>query len=242
LSEIIPLEIKFDYAGAINTIFPALIKDEKELILVDCGYPGFLPLIRAASLEKGVNLDDLTKAIITHHDFDHIGSLAALKRIYPGISVLSSQEEERYINGMEKSLRLQQAEAIYDKLPDDQKAGAMSFHKMLEAIEKVSVDGLLKDGDCLPWCGGMEIVATPGHMPGHISIYLKEHKTLISGDALVVENNHLAIANPQYTLDLAEAKRSIGKLLNYDIERVICYHGGVFANNVKVSLEELIEI
>ena len=49
----------------------------------------------------------------------------------------------------------------------------------------------------------------------HISIYLKDSKTLISGDALVVENNRLMIPYPQYTLDMDEAKNSIKKLLNY---------------------------
>lgn len=74
-------------------------------------------------------------------------------------------------------------------------------------------------GESFSWCGGIWIVATPGHMPGHISIYVRERKTLISGDALVVENGELAIANPQYTLDLVEAKKSIKKLLNFEIYR-----------------------
>ena len=36
-------------------------------------------------------------------------------------------------------------------------------------------------------------------MPGHISIYVNESRTLIAGDALVIEDKKLAIANPQYT-------------------------------------------
>ena len=42
----------------------------------------------------------------------------------------------------------------------------------------------MKDKDIFDWCGGLEVIETPGHMPGHISLYLKDSKTLICGDAL----------------------------------------------------------
>lgn len=74
-------------------------------------------------------------------------------------------------------------------------------------------------------------------MPGHISIYMREFKTLVSGDALVVENEMLAIANPQFTLDIDMAKNSVKKLLEYDIDTLICYHGGIYKGDIKKSLE-----
>ena len=91
----------------------------------------------------------------------------------------------------------------------------------------------------IDFCGGIEIIETPGHMPGHISIYIKESRTLIAGDALVIEDNKLTIANPQYTLDMGEAKKSINKLLNYDIDKIICYHGGVYQTDIKEALENI---
>jgi glyoxylase-like metal-dependent hydrolase (beta-lactamase superfamily II) len=231
------LEIKFDFNGEINTIYPVILSDNEEMILFDCGYPDFLSLIKETAKKQGIDISKLTKIIITHHDFDHMGSLGAFKREYPNIRVLSSLDDEKYISGKEKSLRLQQAEAIYDKIPDDQKPYAMEFHKLLESIEPVNVDICLKDKDYFNWCGGIEIISTPGHMPGHISIYLKESKTLIAGDALVIEGSNLAIANPQYTLDMGKAKESIKKLLNYDIDRIICYHGGIYNGDIKKSLK-----
>ena len=67
-----------------------------------------------------------------------------------------------------KSLRLQQAEAIFSSLPEDQKENAKTFQQLLESIEPVEVDVRLRDKDWFPRCGGVEIVATPGHMSGHI--------------------------------------------------------------------------
>lgn len=124
-------------------------------------------------------------------------------------------------------------------MPEEQKEWALNFHKMLESIESVYIDTTLNDGDTFDWCGGIEIIETPGHMPGHISIYIKESRTLIAGDALVIENNKLDIANPQYTLDMGEAKKTINKLLNYDIDRIICYHGGIYQSDIKRSLENI---
>lgn len=236
------LEIKFDFDGNKNVIYPVILSDENEVVLIDCGYPNFLPLIKAAAKAKGVDISKLTKIIITHHDFDHMGALAEFKRVYPNIKIFASADEEKYISGKEKSLRLQQAESIYDRLPEEEREDAKRFQNFIASIETVEVDVCLKDKDFFPWCGGVEIVATPGHMPGHISIYVKESKTLISGDALVLEDKKLAIANPQYTLDITTAKTSIEKLLNYEIDRIICYHGGIYSkDDIKQSLQSIKE-
>lgn len=236
MNKLYVLEIDFELNGAIDSIYPVILQDENEMILIDCGYPNFLQLIEEFASKNTIDLAKITKLIITHHDFDHMGSAADFKSKYPNIKILASSKDAKYINGKEKSLRLQQAESIYNDLTDDQKEAALSFQKLLESVDNVDVDITLNDGDIFDWCGGMEIVETPGHMPGHISIYLRESKTLIAGDALVILNGKLAVANPQYTLDISEAIKSINKLLNYDIQKIICYHGGVYQEDIKNSL------
>ncbi|MBU5483958.1 MBL fold metallo-hydrolase [Clostridium sp. MSJ-11] len=239
MSKINILEIDFNFNGESSTIYPVILEDKNEMILVDCGYPNFLNLIEDAAISNGVNIKKLSKIIITHHDFDHMGSLAEFKKKYPNIQVLASKEDEPYINGSEKSLRLRQAESIYDSLSELEKENAEGFHKMLESIESCNVDICLKDSDYFDFCGGIEIISTPGHMPGHISIYHKESKSLIAGDALVIENGELVIALPQYTLDMNEARNSVKKLLNYDIDRIICYHGGIYTKDITKSLKRI---
>jgi glyoxylase-like metal-dependent hydrolase (beta-lactamase superfamily II) len=240
MSEIIALEVKFEFANSINAIHPAIIRDDKEMILVDCGYPGFVPIIKEAAEKRGCSLDNLTKIVITHHDYDHMGALAEFKAAYPNISIAATEIEERYISGKEKSLRLQQAEAIHDSLPEHEKPAAESFQNKLKSIKPVPVDILLRDKEKLSCCGGVEVITTPGHMPGHLCLYHLESKTLVAGDALVVNGDELGIANPRYTLDMEEAKRSIKKLLDYDIQAVICYHGGLFTGDVRTALEKML--
>ncbi|MDQ0859399.1 MBL fold metallo-hydrolase [Bacillus sp. V2I10] len=234
------LEIEFDYNGQKQIVTPILLQDERDIILIDCGYPDFKNLLEEACIQHNVKLDSITKLIVTHHDMDHIGSLAELKRTYPHMEIVAYELEAPYIEGEKKSLRLEQAESTFDSLPDEEKPHAEQFIHFLQSIEPVPVDRTVSNNEQLPWCGGINIVHTPGHLPGHISLYLPASKTLIAGDVVVIEQGKLEIANPKFTLDLDEAVRSVQLLLDYNIEHIICYHGGLFQGDVKQALLQLI--
>jgi len=240
MENIVVLKIDFDFGYGEDTIYPVILMDKDEMVLVDCGYAGFLPRLEQAAVEKGVDLSALTRIIITHHDHDHMGSLAAIKRKYPHIQVIASEKDAPYVSGKIKSLRLEQAENVQSTLPQELQESGRIFQEILKAVENETVDLTVKDGDYFPWCGGVEIVETPGHMPGHISIYIKKHNVLISGDALAIENGKLEIAAPQFTLDITEAKKSVSKLLNYDIKSIICYHGGEYKGNISEDIKRIL--
>jgi glyoxylase-like metal-dependent hydrolase (beta-lactamase superfamily II) len=239
MHNIVVLDINFNFGYGEDIIYPVVLQDENELILVDCGYANFLSILEEAAFKKGIDFSKLTKVIITHHDHDHMGSLAAIKRKYPHIQIIASEKDAPYVTGRAKSLRLEQAEQTQLNLPPEQQEVGKLFQNILKSVENIEVDITVKDGDTFPWCGGVEIVETPGHMPGHISIYVKEFKVLISGDALAIENGNLEIAAPKFTLDMAEAKKSVLKLLNYNIRKVICYHGGEYQGDIPVALHRI---
>jgi len=233
------LKVKFNFNGKEDVLYPVILQNNSQLILVDCGYAGFMPLIEEAAQRKGLNLQKLTGIIITHHDIDHMGSLAAFKEKYPNIKIYSSVIEERYIGGKEKSLRLTQAEEMYHTLPEEHKPGALYFQEMLRSVHTVPVDHTLPEDESLIFMDAMKIIQTPGHMPGHISIYLEDSKTLIAADAVVYEKGELEIANPHFTLDLPEAVRSVSKLQAFDMATLVCYHGGVVEANIQQGLHNL---
>lgn len=231
MDQIIPLELSFSHEGARKSLFPTLICHGQDLILVDCGYPGFLPLLEAAMRAKCLSPDDLTHVVITHHDDDHMGALAELLDAYPGIQVLAGAEQAPYISGREKSLRLQQAEALQPSLPPEMQAWGQAFQQQLAAVRPARVDRLLSPGDTLPWCGGCRVLATPGHMPGHISLFFPQARTVVTGDAAVVEDGALTVANPQYTLDMEAARVSLAMLLDLPADTYLCFHGGTFCRD-----------
>jgi glyoxylase-like metal-dependent hydrolase (beta-lactamase superfamily II) len=104
---------------------------------------------------------------------------------------------------------------------------------------KTSVDTAVADEEVLPYCGGITVIFTPGHTPGHICLYLNQSKILIAGDALVAVDGELRGPNPQATYDMDAALKSLKKLTQYDIETVICYHGGVYRDSANERLTEL---
>ena len=72
---------------------------------------------------------------------------------------------------------------------------------------------------------GLQIIATPGHTPGHICVYDPVGALLVMGDAMVNMNNTLTGANPQYTSDMEEANQSIKKLAALTFEKAVFGHG-----------------
>jgi glyoxylase-like metal-dependent hydrolase (beta-lactamase superfamily II) len=97
----------------------------------------------------------------------------------------------------------------------------------------------VEDGEELPVCGGITVIHTPGHTPGHICLYIGQSKTLIAGDALSIEGGKLGLLAKLASLDWPLAVRSLGKFVRYDVETVVCHHGGAWRGDFSRSIEEL---
>ncbi|MEY8755672.1 MBL fold metallo-hydrolase [Peribacillus frigoritolerans] len=225
--KIIELPIEFEFNGQKNHINPSLIISENELTLVDTGYPNFLPFIENEISKNGYDLKNLKNIIITHYDIDHIGSLYDFKEKYPHINMIASEVESKYISGEMKSERLVQAEEMLENMPIQEIEFGKWFIQQLKNLKHVSIDEKVHDGD---WILDNEcrVVATPGHTSGHISLYFPRLKTVIAGDAAVIENHELVIANPHFCLNVEKAEQSLRKIKDLQAENYYCYHGGTF--------------
>lgn len=237
---ILPLEVKVENLKF--CVCPVVLKDENGLYLIDCAFPHFLPVIEDAFQKRGLQMQDLKKIIITHHDHDHMGALREITERYPFIEVLCSEEQAPYVTGKKKSLRLLQTEENYKLATPQQQQEMKGFLNMLQSIQPISKATTVKDNEILPICGGVKVLITNGHMPGHISLYLKGSKTLISGDALVVEEGNLCIADKVFVLNQEEELQTVRKLCDYEIEKVICYHGGAYeSKEMKKELQKIVQ-
>lgn len=239
MDELVILTIEHIRDDEKASIHPVILKDTKEMVLIDCGFPGFLPKIKESAMAQNVNIDNLTKVVVTHQDIDHIGSLGELKRVYPAIQIFAHATEIPSINGEKEPIKMKKLREMLDNLPESQKEAMNARLRLHSDYEPVDVDEALHDHDVFSWCGKVEIISTPGHTPGHICLYLHEFKTLIAGDALFLQNGELVISLPMFTYDMEQAKKSVKKLLDYDIEKIICYHGGVYEGNIKEALRKI---
>lgn len=240
MTKFIVLPVSFETPDGTQMIYPVIVSDEKYVVLIDTGFPGQLPLLEKLAEEQGVSLHRLTHVVITHHDIDHMGSLGALKRAYPTIQVLSSAIEAEYIRGEKSSPRLDMALQRLNSLSPSERQATLNYIERLRNVEKVNVDRTFKEGELLACFGGVLIISTPGHLPGHISLYFEKEKVLIAGDALSVENGQLCKPNVYYTLNMQQALESAKKFLKYDIDQVFCYHGGIFKGDVRSALNKIV--
>jgi len=200
-------------------IHPVVLWDEDSAVLIDTGLPGQIEELEREMGRVGLPPRKLSAVLLTHQDLDHIGSLPELLNRYGGnIQVFAHELDRPYIQG---ELPL---------LKDGQ----------LESPPRGRVDAMLGDGQELPFCGGITVIHTPGHTPGHVSFYVKSEKTLIAGDAMYSVNGKLGGVHAPSAYDVDAANRSLAKFLDFDIESVVCYHGGLSRDQVRDQLERII--
>lgn len=238
------LEIQANLMTGVGIINPTLIWDNDEIVLVDAGFPRQVQEFREAFMKAGVSFDRLSKIIVTHSDTDHVGGLASILNDSPQkITILAHEKEKPYIEAELPPIRLTQMEGQLDALSGERKQQMSELYESLKANYKklkASVDITVEDGEELPYCGGIIVIYTPGHTPGHICLYHKNSRTLIAGDFLNVECGVLTHA-PRFTcLDKEQYGNSLRKLTLYDIQMVICYHGGLYRDNPNTRITELV--
>ncbi|MFD0714863.1 MBL fold metallo-hydrolase [Paenibacillus sp. GCM10027626] len=237
------LEISTVMMGKTETIYPALLWDGDCAVLVDTGYPGQLPLIREAIRAAGVPFEQLQAVIVTHQDLDHIGNLPGLlQEAKQPLRIMCSAVEQPYIQGDKRLVKLT-AESIERAVaalpPETPDQWRNAFRATLEQPPAAKVDQIIAGGEVLPYAGGITVIDTPGHTPGHISLYHERSRTLIAGDALIVADGQLYGSNPNFTVDPAMARQSLQTLAQYPIDNVICYHGGLYRGQATERIAEL---
>jgi glyoxylase-like metal-dependent hydrolase (beta-lactamase superfamily II) len=223
------LALPMTFNGQTRQLNLTLIVDEMHgPTLIDTGLPGQSGAIDAALAEAGLHVPDLRRIILTHQDIDHIGSLHALVQ-ESGAHVLAHAIEAPYLEGTLPHYKL--TPALLEQHPQ--------LRAAVERLQPTPVDEPLQDNRRLDLAGGVRVIFTPGHTPGHISLYLERSKTLISGDALTADEGQVRGPNAQATPDLALAWQSVRKLAALDVQTIICYHGGVVRDDAGGQLERL---
>jgi glyoxylase-like metal-dependent hydrolase (beta-lactamase superfamily II) len=138
-----------------------LVREDDGLTLVDAAIGGCETAILGAARGLGA---PIRRIVLTHAHPDHVGALDALRRLLPDAEVLFSRREARFLAG-DMSLDSDEPQ-IARRLPKPTFATKPSR--------------LLDDGDRV---GSLQVVATPGHSPGHIALLDTRDGSLIAGDA-----------------------------------------------------------
>ena len=235
------LEIPMSFLGGTGTIHPVVLWDgEDGITLVDAGLPGQLPRIEAGLKGLGLKLSDVRRLLLTHQDLDHIGSADAVVKA-TGAVVYAHAADVPYIQG-EKPLLKMDAGRYESRIQGLSEAQKKMVREVLASPPRVRVQNVLGGGEELPFHGGVVVIPTPGHTPGHVCYYMKKQRLLLAGDAMRVEEGSLIGPSPMATPDMRSAVASLKSLLAFPIDSVLCYHGGLVSREVGSRLKELARI
>jgi glyoxylase-like metal-dependent hydrolase (beta-lactamase superfamily II) len=233
------LEISTTAMGRPGVIHPTLLWDDQHVILVDAGFPGQTPLIRAAIAQAGVDFSRLDTILLTHQDIDHVGGVNGIQAELPGqVEVWAYEIEAPYINGEKTPHKLARL-AVDAPTQGPEAVATLERIRSAYANNPIQVDRNLKDGEVLPCCGGIQVIHTPGHTLGHICLYLEAQKILIGGDALAIQGGALAQTPVFLNFDLDLYRESLKKLAGYEIGALVSYHGGLFSGDARSQIFKL---
>lgn len=186
------------------TIHPAAVETPTGVVLIDVGYQGAVEELVAALETAGLTLADVRAVVITHQDGDHAGALEEVVD-RTGAVVYAHGACAPYVDGRKHPI----------KAPDDERYPPAS-------VDVELVDGVRFRTDA----GPMDVVFTPGHAPGHVSLHFPEQRLLLAADALTADEDGLAGPSEQFTPEMDRALDSAARLADYRIEQILCFHGG----------------
>jgi glyoxylase-like metal-dependent hydrolase (beta-lactamase superfamily II) len=172
-----------------------------EPILVDTCLPGRAAAIVEELATLGLAPSDLAHILLTHHDVDHIGNAQALQQA-SSAKLWAPEEDLPYILGQRD------------------RPGIKRLVQTLIRVPVPQVDATYTPGQKI---GGVEVIPTPGHTPGHVSFLFGE--TLLSGDLVISTRGRLRASPTFMTWDNAVLKRSLSEVKQFTFAWVCPAHG-----------------
>jgi glyoxylase-like metal-dependent hydrolase (beta-lactamase superfamily II) len=192
----------------------ALVDDDGSVTLVDAGLKTAPARIVAGLAAIGKAPADVQRIILTHAHADHAGGAAELARLTGRDPELHGADAGCAGTGVAP---LVDASILTGRLYRRATAGRRSF-------EPFTVGSTFGDGDLLDVAGGLRVVHTPGHSPGHVSLLHEPSGVLIVGDALF---NVVKLRLPLLTFcsDIALTRRSAHRLADLEYSTAAFMHG-----------------
>jgi glyoxylase-like metal-dependent hydrolase (beta-lactamase superfamily II) len=202
---------------------PYLIIDSGKLTLIDAGMPGSHKKILRYIAGLGYTPKDLKHILITHADFDHVGGLAAIQTATGAYVYAHAIEAVAMAAGC--SSRKLKPGNVFAKL-------LFGIMGRLFKAAPVQVDELLTDGQTFPVLGGLHVLETSGHTPGHLSFFAPSAGILFVGDSIMSEKSGLRGSHGANNWDQSKSDESMRKQAALGARIVCSGHGPVVMDAV----------
>ncbi len=220
----IPVPLPNNPLRELNSYF---IKGESRNLLIDTGF--HLDECRNALLtglgELGVGMEN-TDIFLTHMHADHSGLAADIASDNSKIYV-SGIDGERLLRGMAKG-REREAEYRSYGFSEEELAHLDDSPSMQYKQDKRPEFTYVSDGDVLSYGGHrLEVIATPGHSPGHVCLYDRADRIMFLGDHVLFDITPNITTWPNFDDPLGHYVHSLMDISIYDVRLPLPAHRSV---------------
>lgn len=161
-----------------------LVVGDERLLLVDSGVDGTIAQHVTPTLaELGRSPAEITDVVVSHADVDHYGGNSELRRVAPQARIRSSAQDRPWIESWQTISRERYGWYRGHGLDYDEATWAWLENA---AGPDTPLDGTVSDGETLDLGGiAVEVLALPGHSPGHLGVVHHGSGTAIVMDAVL---------------------------------------------------------
>jgi glyoxylase-like metal-dependent hydrolase (beta-lactamase superfamily II) len=159
-----------------------LVPEDDGFTLIDTTIKGGGKKIVAAAQQAGL---PIKRIALTHAHGDHVGGVDELAKMIPGVELLISARDARFLAG-DRSLDAGE--------PQDRLRGGY-------VQTETQPTATFVPGDTV---GSLQVVAAPGHTPGHVAFFDPRDGTLLAGDSYTTFGRVVATTSkPRFPFPLA---------------------------------------
>lgn len=203
-----------------------LRNNDGSLALVDTGLKGAPKRIIAAIEEIGGGLDDVTTIVLTHAHADHAGG-AHQMAAETGRGMTVHQDDAEFVSS-----------GTGPELDSTTRLGRML--KRAQTSDPAPVERTFVDGEVLPIAGGLQVVHTPGHSPGHVSLLHRDSGVLITGDAIWNAWSRRSWPVFAFCTNVAMTQETAHRLAELEYSTAAFTHGTHIAGEGRTAVREFL--
>lgn len=202
------------------------IVGSKYTLLVDTGFDDSIrTTVVNYFKEKKLSLDAVRYVINTHSDYDHTGGNKAVRELMPNALICAGERDRPMIENLNSM--------FFDRYNEFEKEHGFAESKdakdfMMTVAFETNVDIGFAGNERIDLGGRyVEILHTPGHSWGHVSILDEKSRAIMIGDAVLGNSVLLADGQPAFppTYRFVEAYRSTIRLLKgYQASEILTSH------------------